>query len=269
MFENKNKPRVLMISALLIAIFSFSVVSINNQNTMQTASNINEKTKIEWGIKRNDNHVQPDVGTENKKILEENGGICLGNKDKKSVYLTFDQGYEAGYTASILDTLKENEVHATFFITGHYLNTQEDLVKRMLEEGHLVGNHTINHPSIPSLNDEEIKKEVMGLHQSLYEKFAYEMLFFRPPKGEYSGESLKTINQLGYKTVMWSFAYADWDESNQPSKKEAEDKIISNVHNGEIILLHATSKTNMEVLGDVIKKIKEMGYEFKDLDSFE
>lgn len=109
----------------------------------------------------------------------------------------------------------------------------------------------------------------MGLHQALYDKFAYEMIFFRPPKGEFSQNSIKAINQLGYKTVMWSFAYADWDESNQPSKEDAKEKILSNVHNGEIMLLHATSKTNSEILSDVIQEIKQMGYEFKDLDSFE
>ena len=109
----------------------------------------------------------------------------------------------------------------------------------------------------------------MGLHQSLYEKFAYEMLFFRPPKGEYSNNSLKVVNKLGYKTVMWSFAYADWDENSQPSKEEAKEKIVNNVHNGEIMLLHATSKTNSEILDDIIKEIKQMGYEFKNLDSFE
>lgn len=138
MLKNKTKVNMSIISALIVAIFSISVISTNNQKLIQTSTSLNENTKIEWGIKRNNNHEQPDVGTENRKILEENNGICLGNKDKKYIYLTFDQGYEAGYTESILNTLKENEVYATFFITGHYLNTQEDLVKRMIEEGHLV-----------------------------------------------------------------------------------------------------------------------------------
>ena len=138
MLKNKTKVNIAIISALIVAIFSISVISMNNQNLVQTSTTVSENTKIEWGIKRNDNHEQPDVGAANRKVLEENGGICLGNKDKKYIYLTFDQGYEAGYTESILNTLKENEVHATFFITGHYLNTQEELVKRMLEEGHLV-----------------------------------------------------------------------------------------------------------------------------------
>ena len=269
MLKNKLKLNIIAISILVIAIFSFSVVSSKQQNVISTNANIESNKKIGWGIKRNANHEQPDIGKANQKVLEENGGICLGNKDKKNIYLTFDSGYEARYTPDILKTLKENEVSATFFITGHYLNSAEQLVKQMLEEGHLVGNHTVNHKSMPDITDEEIKKEVMDLHQSLYEKFAYEMKYMRPPKGEFSERTLKVTNSLGYKTVMWSFAYADWDENKQPSEEEAKEKILSNIHNGEIMLLHATSKTNCVVLDSVIKSVKEMGYEFKSLDSFE
>lgn len=269
MKKNKIKLNVIIISVLVIAVFSISVVSSKQENVIETVASASSNKTIGWGIKRNNNHEQPDVGTENKKILEENGGICLGNKEKKYIYLTFDNGYEAGYTEKILDTLKENDVSATFFITGHYLNTQENLVKRMLEEGHLVGNHTINHKSMPDLSDEEIKKEVMGLHQSIYEKFAYEMRYMRPPKGEFNERTLQATNKLGYKSVMWSFAYADWDESKQPSEDKAKEIILSNLHNGEIMLLHATSKTNMTILSDIIKQIKDMGFEFKGLNEFE
>ena len=269
MVKNKIKPNIIIVSTLLISVFTFSMISMKKQTSVETNAYTEENYKIGWGIKRNDNHEQPDVGANNKKILEENNGICMGNNEKKYIYLTFDEGYEAGYTSDILNILKENDVDATFFITGHYLNTQENLVKQMLEEGHLVGNHTINHHSMPELSDEEIEKEVMGLHQSLYEKFAYEMLFLRPPKGEFSERTLKITNKLGYKTVMWSFAYADWDENNQPSIDEAKEKILSNIHNGEIMLLHANSKTNTEILDDIIKQIKDMGYEFRNLDSFE
>ena len=269
MQKDKRKLSIAIISVLLVAIFSFSVVSSNNQKTVSTNADIAGSQKIEWGIKRADNHEQPDVGAANKKVLEENGGICLGNNDKKYIYLTFDEGYEAGYTSDILKTLKENGVSATFFITGHYLNSAGDLVKQMLEDGHLVGNHTVNHKSMPELTEEQIKKEVMDLHQAVYEKFSYEMKYFRPPKGEFSENSIKVTNTLGYKSVMWSFAYADWDEKKQPSNEKAKETILSNVHNGEIMLLHATSKTNTEILGDVIKEIKDMGYEFKNLDEFE
>ena len=267
MKEEKNLDKII-IFILIISIFTISVVKSNNQNKTINVSAALDK-KIEWGIKRNKNHEQPDVGKENRRILEENGGICLGNSEKKYIYLTFDEGYEAGYTSKILDILKENNVKATFFITAHYLNTAEDLVKKMLDEGHIIGNHTVNHKSMPSLTAEEIKKEVMDLHQGLYEKFNYEMKYLRPPKGEFSKYSLEEANKLGYKTVMWSFAYEDWNEDNQPNEENAKKKILENVHNGEIMLLHGNSKTNTNILDEVIKEIKNMGYEFKSLDEFE
>ena len=153
---NNQKMRNAILSILVIGIFSLSIILMNNQeNTIVTNSKVMSNKKIEWGIKRNDNNEQPDVGQNNRKILEENNGICLGNKDKKYVYLTFDEGYEAGYTPKILETLKSNDVKATFFITAHYLNTQEDLVKQMIDEGHIVGNHTPNF--LMSGNDINVK----------------------------------------------------------------------------------------------------------------
>lgn len=138
----KNKKEII-IMGLIVIIFSLSVSSMNiKQETILTNAGEASNKKVGWGIKRNDNHEQPDVGTNNKKLLEENGGICLGNKEKKNIYLTFDEGYEAGYTPQILKVLKSNNVKATFFITAHYLNTQEELVKQIIEEGHIVGNHT-------------------------------------------------------------------------------------------------------------------------------
>lgn len=151
----KNKKEIIIIG-LILAIFSLSVISMNiKQQNIETNADTTSNKKIGWGIKRNDNHEQPDVGANNKKILEENGGICLGNKEKKYIYLTFDEGYEAGYTQKILETLKNNDVKATFFITAHYLNTQEDLVKQMIAEGHIVGNHTPN--SLMSRYEKTIK----------------------------------------------------------------------------------------------------------------
>ncbi len=263
------KKKKVIILTLIVAIFSLTVVSSNMQNGIETSVTPIENQKIGWGIKRNDKHEQPDVGEENRKVLEKNNGICLGNKEKPYIYLTFDEGYEAGYTRSILDTLKNNEVKATFFITAHYLNTQEELVKQMLEEGHIVGNHTVNHKSMPSLTNDKIKTEVMDLHQALYGKFAYEMKYIRPPMGEFNERTLNITGSFGYKTVMWSFAYEDWDEKKQPNLEKAKEKIIANLHNGEIMLLHGNSKTNTDILDSVIKQVKEMGYEFKSLDEFE
>ena len=132
-----------------------------------------------------------------------------------------------------------------------------------------LGNHTVNHKSMPSLTEEEIKKEVMDLHQSIYEKFEYEMKYIRPPKGEFSEKTLQVTNTLGYQTVLWSFAYEDWNEEEQPDEETAKEKILNNLHNGEIMLLHGNSETNTNILDSVIKEAKNMGYEFKSLDEFE
>ncbi len=266
-----NKKITIKLLIITLAILSLTIISISNKNTEETfltsVQNLSNK-KIGWGIKRNDNHEQPDLGKTNKEILEKSGGLAIGNNTDKFVYLTFDEGYEAGYTSKILTTLKENNVKATFFITAHYLNTQPELVKQMIDEGHIVGNHTVNHKSMPSLTEEQITSEVMDLHKAIYEKFQYEMKYIRPPMGEYSEKTLAVTNSLGYKTVMWSFAYQDWNEKEQPNKQDAIKKIIDNVHNGEIMLLHGNSKTNTDILGDIINEIKNMGYEFKPLDEF-
>ena len=196
-------------------------------------------------------------------------GISMGNSEKNYIYLTFDMGYEAGYTAHILDVLKENNVKALFFITGHYLNTQEELVKRMIEEGHAVGNHTVNHKALTTLSDEQIKSEIMTLHNALYDKLGYEMTYFRPPKGEYSQKVLSIVTGLGYKTVLWSSAYDDWDENKQGREEYGKKKILDNLHNGCVLLLHATSKDNSNILDAVIKEAQNMKYEFKSIDEFE
>lgn len=264
----KEKYKVMIMFVFIVVIFAVSLVVVNNNQTISTSVSVANSKAIGWGIKRANNNMQPDVGAENRKMLEENGGICLGKDTEKVIYLTFDEGYEAGYTEKILNTLKENDIKATFFITAHYLNTASDLVERMINEGHIVGNHTCSHPSLPSISDEKIEQELMKLHQVVYEKFNYEMKFMRPPKGEFNERTLKKTESLGYKTVMWSFAYFDWDEKKQPEVEESKKMIINNLHCGEIMLLHPNSKTNSEVLDSVIKEAKNQGYEFKLLDEF-
>lgn len=270
MSKQKDKISYWAIAILLLAIFSLSVVNMNEQEeTVLTNSGTVSNEKIGWGIKRSDNHEQPDLGKKNQTLLEQNGGIAMGNKEKKYLYLTFDEGYEAGYTPQILETLKQNNVKATFFITAHYINTEPDLVKQMIDQGHIVGNHTVNHKSMPELSKEQIQTEVMDLHEVMKEKYQYEMKYIRPPKGEYSERTLQETKELGYKTVMWSFAYQDWDEKKQPDLAAAKKKILDNLHPGEIMLLHGNSKTNTDLLGEMIQEAKKMGYEFKSLDEFE
>lgn len=270
----KNKKIMIIILSCLVIILMISSIYISNsdsinKNTIQTNSEVVlSNKKIEWGIKREKDHKQPDLGKRNKELIDKYNGFAIGNNDDKNIYMTFDLGYEAGYTNSILDILKENNVKAAFFITAHYVNTASDIVKRMIDEGHIVANHTVNHKSMPSLTEEELKEELLNLHTAVYKKFNYEMKYMRPPKGEYSEKSLDITVKLGYVPVMWSFAYADWDEAKQPSHDEGIKKIIENTHNGEIMLLHATSKTNMEILDTIIKQIKDVGYNFKSLDEF-
>lgn len=260
---------ILLCTILGIIIVITIIMKPNKNRTILTSSGeILSNKKIGWGIKRNDNHEQPDLGGANKKLIDENEDIAIGNKESKCVYLTFDEGYEAGYTPQILDTLKANDVKAAFFITGHYLNTQPELVKRMIDEGHIVGNHTVNHPSMPDLDNDKLKEEITKLHTAVFEKFGYEMKYLRPPKGEFSQRTLHLTKSLGYTTVMWSFAYDDWDESKQGRETYAKEKVLSNLHNGAVILLHSNSKDNCNILDEIIKEIKKQGYEFKTLDEF-
>ena len=266
--NKKEKTQIMLVIGAILIIFSAFLIQLNFQQVVSTNADLQGSKTIGWGIKRANNNMQPDVGENNRKILEENNGICLGKDTEKIIYLTFDEGYEAGYTEKILNTLKEYNVKAKFFITSHYLNTTSDLVERMINEGHIVGNHTVNHKSMPSISNEEIEKEIMKLHQAVMGKFNYEMKFMRPPKGEFNERTLKKTSELGYKTVMWSFAYFDWDEKKQPSLEESRKMIINNLHCGEIMLLHPNSKTNSEVLDCIIKEAKEQGYEFKLLDEF-
>ena len=267
----KNKIEYIILG-VIVCIFTFSVMTLNsnlNETSVETSSTaLVSNKKIGWGIKRADNHEQPDLGSSNLKLLQEYDGIAMGNDEDKFVYLTFDNGYEAGYTSKLLDILKENNVKATFFITAHYLNTQPELVQRMIDEGHIVGNHTVNHKSMPDLNDQKIKEEIMNLHTAVYEKFGYEMKYIRPPMGEFSERSLEITKKLGYRTTMWSFAYDDWDENKQGREEYGKNKILDNIHNGAIILLHSNSKDNCNILDSCIKEIKQMGYEFKTLDEF-
>ena len=259
MIKEKIVRNSFVFGVLLACIFEFSLYS-------QATTLKNDL--LAWGFKRGNNHEQAILDSKLDKIIKEYEGISIGNKDEASIYLTFDCGYEAGYTEKILDVLEKYEVKATFFITGHYLNSASDLVKRMIEDGHIVGNHTVNHKCLPNVSDEEVKNEIMNLHNSLYEKFGYEMNFFRPPKGEFSQRVIKLVKDLNYTTVMWSSAYDDWDDSKQGRVEYGKKKILDNLHNGCVLLLHSTSKDNAQILEEVIVAARKMGYEFKGINEF-
>ena len=198
--------------------------------------------------------------------LRELGAAYLDPDGGKVLYLTFDAGYENGYTAGILDVLKKQEVSAAFFLVGDYLERNPDLVRRMTAEGHIVGNHTLSHPDMTGLDEAAFEGELRGMEQ-LYEEVTGQTLpkYYRPPQGLYSKKNLELARKLGYKTVFWSLAYADWDNANQPDPDEAVEKLTLRLHDGAVILLHATSKTNAEILDRLITQWQSMGYRFAPL----
>lgn len=185
-------------------------------------------------------------------------------EDSKKILLTFDQGYENGLTAQILDTLKEKKVKAVFFVLQDYAERNPDLVQRMIDEGHTVGNHSVSHYSMPELSADQCAEEINGLQEYMQEKFDYKMTLFRPPMGEFSEQSLSVTQKCGCKTVLWSYAYADWDTANQPDPETSKQKLIGAAHEGAIYLLHSVSQTNADVLADVIDGIRANGFEFEN-----
>ena len=187
-------------------------------------------------------------------------------ENEKNIYLTFDEGYENGYTAAILDTLKEKNVKAVFFVTMPYVKEEPKLIQRMIDEGHIVGAHSVTHPSngMPSLTADEQLEEYKKLHLYVKENFGYTMWLFRPPTGAFSEQSLAVAQKCGYRTVLWSFAYKDWITDNQPDADFALNNAVEKLHNGAIYLLHAVSSTNAEILGDFIDKAIEKGYTFME-----
>lgn len=193
---------------------------------------------------------------------ERYGGIdayALSDEENR-IIITFDQGYENGYTEKILDTLKEKNVKAIFFLTGDYAKREEALVKRMINEGHTLGNHGMTHASLPKLSHDEAVEEIMSLHNYVLNNYGYEMQYFRCPCGEYSEQALETVQECGYKTVFWSFAYVDWITDNQPDPSVGFKKLTDSAHSGEILLLHSVSATNAEILGSVIDNLREQGF---------
>jgi len=226
-----------------------------------------DNRKIGWGVRLNGNK-QPEVPRGTVSVLDKYGAIFMGNAEDKSVYLTIDQGYEIGYTSQILDTLKANGVDCAFFITGDYLNRNADLVKRMLDEGYIIGNHSDKHTSFPDKDIDKVRKELRDLEGRFYETFDRKMTYMRPPNGEYSERVLAICAQEGYRAVMWSLTYEDYDVNNQKGEAYAYNKLMDNLHSGAVILLHAVSKDNANILDRFIKDAKALGYCFKSLDDF-
>lgn len=225
--------------------------------------NLNEidNTKIAYGMGVDtDSSNRPLGAVDAQRKYGDKNALFIGDGDQKRLWLTFDEGYENGYTDDILDTLKEKNVRAVFFVTYDYAEKNPELIRRMISEGHTVGNHTFSHPSLPECSPDELYNELSQLHEYILEKFDYEMYVMRPPMGEFSERVLKCAADMGYTTVLWSFAYPDWMVDDQPEKSAAFEKITSKTHNGAVYLLHAVSETNAAILGDVIDYWQDNGY---------
>lgn len=210
---------------------------------------------------------KPDIPKKTQELFQKYDTYYMDPREEKVLYLTFDEGYENGFTAPILDTLKKCDVPAAFFITGSYFDREQELVKRMVDEGHIVGNHTENHPNLHKLSDpEKMRAELTELDDKFYNMFGQHMKYMRPPEGEYSERVLALAKDAGYKTALWSFAYKDWERDVIRGKQYAFDAVTPYLHSGCIILLHAVSQDNSDALEDIINYAKEAGYVFKSLD---
>lgn len=225
-----------------------------------------DNSLIGWGLGRDkDAAGRPLDAVNAQKKYKDYSSLFIDLSESKTLYLTFDEGYENGYTAEILDTLKEKGVKAAFFVTYDYCKSSPELVERMIAEGHAVGNHSYTHPSFPKCSDEQIENEITVLHDYVKDNFGYEMTLFRFPMGEFSERTLRRVSELGYTSVFWSFAYQDWDMDKQPSSAEAFDTVTDSTHDGGVYLLHAVSKANAEALGDIIDYWREQGYTVGDI----
>ncbi len=219
-----------------------------------------------WGLSFQQ-EGQPPIANADAAYLAQFDSVYCMPAQEKILYLTFDAGFENGSTEKILDALKKHQVKATFFLVGNYFETQPDLVRRMVEEGHTIGNHTYSHPDMSAIGDKASFQAELEKNEALYRQVTGQTMkkFYRPPQGKYSESNLKMAQELGYSTFFWSLAYVDWYENDQPTPQQAYDKLLPRVHPGAVVLLHSTSKTNGDILDELLTKWEELGYRFGDL----
>lgn len=258
----KKRTLNIFIFSLLI-LMAFNLISATSYSFEYKLAP--ENSELNWYFVNRGNDQIPECPKESAEFLDTYDAYYVGDTENKIIYLTFDEGYENGYTEQILDVLKEKNVKAIFFVTSHYITYSPDTVKRMVDEGHIVANHTNHHYSMPSVtySTDVFNKELTDVEDKFKELTGKDMpKFFRPPMGQYSQKSLAMTKDLGYKTVFWSFAYGDYEPSNQPSLYDGKKNILDHLHDGSILLLHAISKTNADILGEVIDEARKSGYEF-------
>lgn len=267
---NKRNLRTFFIIGFFIFVFGV-LVSTNFYMLNKTKAKISDPNistqEYSWYFNPRNDQKQPEPIKE-ANFFDKYSSYYVGNPNEKVIYLTFDAGYENGTTESILNTLKKHNAKAHFFVVESYIKNNPELVKRMEKEGHLVCNHSKTHPSMASISDfEKFKEEILSVEKTYKEVTGKEMpKYFRPPMGKFSEQSLKYTQDLGYSSVFWSFAYVDWYNDKQPTHEFAKDKIYTRTHPGAVVLLHPNSKTNTEILDEVITHWENEGYKLETLD---
>ncbi len=261
-----NLRNVLTVIFLLAMFFLGRAIAVAVDSSGVPVSAVAAQAE-NWGLGFGAEGTTP-TGNVSAKELEKYNAYYVGDTKEKVIYLTFDAGFENGNTEPILDALKKHDAKATFFVVGHYLETAPDLIKRMVEEGHTVGNHTYHHPDMSKISDKASFAKEMQDVEALYQEITGEdmKLYYRPPQGKYSKVNLEMAKELGYHTFFWSLAYVDWYQDDQPTHEEAYSKLLKRIHPGAVVLLHSTSQTNGEIMDELLTKWEEMGYTFGTLD---
>ena len=261
----RGQKKVFSVLAAIALVFALAGAGTLYQTRFGPAVVTNAEI-TDWGLSF-PTPGQPPVGNASSEELEALSARYLGDVSQPVIYLTFDAGFENGNTAAILDALKKHNAPAAFFLVGNYLETAPDLVRRMVAEGHTVGNHTLSHPDMSQNSDPAaFQKELEGVEELYQEITGQEMSkLYRPPQGKFSIENLKQAQALGYTTCFWSLAYVDWYSDNQPTKEQAFDKLLPRIHNGAIVLLHSTSETNAQIMDELLTKWEQAGYRFGKL----
>lgn len=258
----KQKKVVILSLVALLGLCGLVTLTARQGGAVMASAEITN-----WGLSFQE-EGQPPIGNADSEYLAQFNALYRDPTQEKVLYLTFDAGYENGYTAQILDALKKHQVPATFFLVGNYLETEPELVCRMVKEGHTVGNHTYTHPDMSAIATEEAFQEELTKNEALYKEITGEEMakLYRPPQGKFCESNLCMAQKLGYRTVFWSLAYVDWYEDDQPTREEAFEKLIPRIHPGAVVLLHSTSATNAAILDDLLTQWEDLGYTFGRLE---
>lgn len=257
--------KVSIVAVLFLVMYALGALTAKKVESVGVSALLHEKSE-NWGLGFG-TEGKPPTGNASAEELKKYDAYFIGDTTQNAIYLTFDCGYENGNTEPILDALKKHDVKATFFVVGNFLETSPEIVKRMIAEGHTVGNHTYHHLDMSAISSmDAFKKETQDV-ENLFEQITGTPItkFYRPPQGKYNIENLKMAQEIGYHTFFWSLAYVDWYQDKQPTKDEAFGKLLKRIHPGAIVLLHSTSSTNAQILDELLTKWEEMGYTIKPL----